>query len=694
MELPLQTNIGYKTMKRVTAILLIIVFSTAVFAANSLQEDSTKLVPKPRHAKEAMLITQLLEHHHYRKMKFSDSLSFAILDSYIKVLDPNKSFFLASDIENFKPLKYRLGKETIKGNVLPAYEIFYTFNERYKERMDYVHKVLLKTTFDYSKNETQDIDRTDNEWVLSSEELNEVWRKVVKNQKLSLRLNGKTDESIDDVIEKRYRRYAKIISQYKSDDVFQLYMNVVSKAFDPHTNYFSKHTSDNFKINMSLSLEGIGATLQTDNDYTKVVKIVPGGPADKSALLYAEDKIIAVGQGEVGGMEDIIGWRIDDVVKLIRGPKDTKVRLEILPAKGGINGKSKIITIVRDKVKLEDQAAKKETIPMVRNGKEMTIGVIKIPSFYFGWEEYQREEEDYKSTTKDVRKLIKELQGEKIDGLLIDLRNNGGGSLDEAIDLTGLFIDNGPVVQVKPSNPRRPIEIRRDTLSGVVYAGPMIVLINRFSASSSEIFAGAIQDYKRGIVVGEQTFGKGTVQSMVDLGKFMPDSRGEAGQLKLTLQKFYRVTGSSTQHKGVSPDIQLPSAFSAEAFGESAEPSALLWDEITSTDFAVTNHISSEIISKLEKRYAHRLKTDEGLQQFVKETKAFEKNLNLSKVSLNQSTRQSEHEETAKLKPTEDIPATVLDTETGTVSDELNIEDPYLKEGVLILAELIAENVG
>jgi carboxyl-terminal processing protease len=684
-------------MRKILTLSLIVLFSNILLAGNiyTIKGDSTKLLPEPRHAKEAMLVTQLLEYHHYRKMKFSDSLSAAILDSYIKVLDPSKSYFLASDIASFEPLRYQLGKDVINGNVMPAFDIFHVFNERYTERMTYINEVLLKTPFDYSKHEVQDIDRSDNQWTTSVEELNELWRKIVKNQKLSLSLNGKSEESINEVIEKRYERYVKTISQYKSDDVFQVFMNVVSESFDPHTNYFSKHTSDNFKINMSLSLEGIGATLQTDNDYTKVNRIVPGGPADKSTLIFAEDKIIAVGQGEVGEMQDIIGWRIDDVVELIRGPKGTKVRLEILSAKEGINGLAKIITIVRDKVKLEDQEAKKEVIQMTKNGEEMNMGVIKIPSFYFGWEEYQKGEEDYASTTKDVRRLIEELEKEGIDGLVIDLRNNGGGSLAEAIELTGIFIDNGPVVQVKPSDPRKPIEVGRDTLDGVAYDGPMMVLINRFSASASEIFAGAIQDYKRGIVVGEQTFGKGTVQSMVDLGRFMPESRGETGQLKLTLQKFYRVTGSSTQHKGVSPDINLPSAFSAEAFGESSEPSALPWDEVASTDFAATNDITLDMINKLQKVYDYRLKTDKGLQQFVEETKAYERNLNISEVSLNQSTRQAERDEQDRLKKSADISVTIVDKETGTpVTDELNIDDQYLKEGILILAELITGNIG
>jgi len=674
----------------------VMIVLSVVTLAQDINGENSKLMPEPRHAKEAMLITQLLEHHHYRKMKFSDSLSSAILDSYIKVLDPNRSYFLADDIKGFEPLRFRLGQETINGNVMPAYDIFDLFTQRYQARMDYIQDSLINMEFDYSKEETQDLDRSDNEWGKDTNELNEVWRKVVKNQKLSLSLNGKSEDDINDIISKRYERYIKTIDQYKSDDVFQLFMNVVSESYDPHTNYFSKHTSDNFKINMSLSLEGIGATLQTVNDYTKVVRIVPGGPADKSVMIFAEDKIIAVGQGEVGEMQDIIGWRIDDVVKLIRGPKGTKVRLEILSAKDGLNSKAKTITIVRDKVKLEDQQAQKEIIPMTKDGRKMNMGIISLPSFYFGWEDYQNGDENYSSTTKDVRKLIEELETEGIDGLVIDLRNNGGGSLSEAIDLTGLFINNGPVVQVKPSDPRRPIEVGKDTLDGVAYDGPMMVLINRFSASASEIFAGAIQDYKRGIVVGEQTFGKGTVQSMVDLGRFMPESRGETGQLKLTLQKFYRVTGSSTQHKGVTPDINLPSAFSAEEFGESSEPSALPWDEVASTEFDQRNDVTREMIAKLQKLYDYRLKTDKGLQQFVQETAEYQKNLNTSEISLNQAKREAERNRQENLENSNtELTTTIVNKETGeTVTDDLNLDDQYLKEGILILAALIAGNIG
>lgn len=686
-----QSKVRTEIMKRLILLWVLIVPFT--LSAAKLQSDTTTLTPELRHAREAMLVTQLLEYHHYRKMKFEDSLSSAILDSYITALDPNRNYFFLSDIEGFEGYRFKLDNATKKGNVQPAYDIFEVFSRRYYERMDYVHGYLVNKEFDYTVAENHQLDRAEAKWMTSESEMEDMWRKIVKSQKLSLKLSERNNhEDINGIIKKRYDRYVKTIRQYKSDDVFQLYMNVVAKAYDPHTNYFSKHTSDNFKINMSLSLEGIGATLQTDNDYTKVVRIVPGGPADKSTLLHAEDRIVAVGQGEDGEMEDIMGWRLDDVVSLIRGDKGTTVRLDILPVKTGLNGAVKQIKIVREKVKLEDQEAKKEMIPITKNGKAMNMGIIKIPSFYFGWEEYQRGDEDYSSTSKDVKKLIKELQDEGMDGLVIDLRNNGGGSLAEAIELTGLFIDNGPVVQVRPSDPRRPIEVGRDSVAGVFYQGPLTVLINRFSASASEIFAGAIQDYKRGVIVGEQTFGKGTVQNVVDLARFIPEAKGEAGQLKLTLQKFYRVTGSSTQHKGVTPDIQLPSAFSAESFGESSEPSALPWDQIGSAEYEQANTISQKMLNRLSQMYSARLKTDPVLQDLVNETFELSVNINTKEVSLNEIERKNERKQRNNK---ETISGTTINTETGEAKAfDVPVTDKYLREGIIILAELVASNIG
>lgn len=682
-------------MKKLITLLLIVL--TFAFPSFSAETDSLQhLEPEVKHTKESMLIVQLLEMHHYRKLPLNDSLSSAILDSYIEVLDPSKSYFTDKDIREFEKYRFKLDDETRKGNVKPAFDIFEVFQKRYFERMDYAKQNLIAKEFNYDLHETQDMNRKDGNWAKNIKELNDIWRKMVKNQKLSLKLNDKTEEEIIKIIEGRYARYIRTIEQYKSDDVFQTYMNALAEAYDPHTNYFNRHTSDNFKINMSLSLEGIGATLQTDNDYTKVVRIVPGGPADKSGLLHSDDRIIAVGQGEEGEMEDIIGWRIDDVVGLIRGTKGTTVRLSVIPFEDGINGKAKTIHIVRDKVKLEDQAAKKEIVSVTRNGKDLNVGIIKIPSFYMDWEEYQKGNKNYKSTTRDVKQLIGELENDGVDGLVIDLRNNGGGSLAEAIELTGLFINEGPVVQVRPSDPRRQVEVGQDTIPGVVYEGPLTILINRFSASASEIFAGAIQDYKRGVIVGEQTFGKGTVQSVIDLGRFIPESRGEVGQLKLTLQKFYRVTGSSTQHKGVTPDIELPSAFSAEDFGESSMESALPWDQITSTQFKISNGVSENLLKKLNNDYQKRLKSDPELKILVEETNELYKTINANEISLNETERKTERDRLeAKKKKNNKPEDTVVNTESGaTKSDSFPVDDKYLREGLVILADMITARIG
>ncbi|MDH5474123.1 MAG: carboxy terminal-processing peptidase [Cyclobacteriaceae bacterium] len=682
-------------MKKLTSLLLVV--CTFVFQSFSAQTDSLHhLEPEVKHTKEAMLIVQLLEMHHYRKLTLDDSLSSAILDSYIGALDPSKSYFTEKDIKEFEKYRFELDNETRKGNVNPAFDIFQVFQTRYFERMEYVKQNLITKEFNYGLEESQDMDREDDEWVRNEKELNDLWRKTVKNQKLSLKINGKTEEEIVKIIQGRYDRYSRTLEQYKSDDVFQTYMNALAESYDPHTNYFNKHTSDNFKINMSLSLEGIGATLQTDNDYTKVVRIVPGGPADKTGMLHSDDRIIAVGQGEEGEMEDVIGWRIDDVVSLIRGKKGTTVRLSVIPFEDGLHGEAKTLHIVRDKVKLEDQAAKKEIVSVTRNGKDLNVGVIKIPSFYMDWEDFQKGNPNYKSTTRDVKKLIEELEVDGVDGLVIDLRNNGGGSLAEAIELTGLFINKGPVVQVRPSDPRRQVEIGKDTISGAVYEGPLTILINRFSASASEIFAGAIQDYKRGVIVGEQTFGKGTVQSVIDLGRFIPEARGEVGQLKMTLQKFYRVTGSSTQHKGVTPDIELPSAFSAEEFGESSMKSALPWDQISSTQFEISNGVSDKLITKLNSDFNKRLKNDPDLMVLVEETNELFKTINTNEISLNEVKRQEERDRIeAKKKKNNKPDDTVVNAESGAEkADHFPVEDKYLREGLVILADMITARIG
>jgi carboxyl-terminal processing protease len=515
---------------------------------------------------------------------------------------------------------------------------------------------------------------------------------MIKSQALSLKLAGKEQPEIEKMLKERYERFGKSIRQLNTEDVFSMYMNAVTESYDPHTNYLSPKAADLFKQQMSKSLEGIGAQLQTENDYTKVAKIIPGGPANKSDLIHVNDRITGIGQGATGEIVDVIGWRIDEVVKLIKGPKGTTVRLQILPAETGVTGPSKIITLVRDKIKLEDQLAKKKTINYNKDGKALKLGIITLPDFYMDFEAYQKGDPNYTSTSRDVQKLIKELQTEHVDGIVLDLRDNGGGSLTEAIDLTGLFIKNGPVVQVKNSADK--IETLADENPSLIYNGPLVVLTNRFSASASEIFAGAIQDYHRGVIVGESSYGKGTVQTVIKLNRFINDPNNQVGELKITFQKFYRVTGSSTQHKGVTPDIPLPTALSPEQFGESSSPSALPWDEIRGTLYQKTPMISDKVISNLTKAYQGRLKTDISLQRFVSETEETSRSYKDTKVSLNEVTRKKEMEEAEKKKAANDKLNTKIVTKEGTPTDVMDMDDEYLREGLFVLGDLITNKIG
>jgi len=506
-----------------------------------------------------------------------------------------------------------------------------------------------------------------------------------------LKLAGKKPDEITETLKTRYQRFAKTFSQFTSEDVFGIYMNSITEAYDPHTNYMSPKQSDLFKQQMSLSLEGIGAQLQSENDYTKIVRILPGGDAQKSGKVNENDLIIAVAQGKDGEMVDVVGWRLDDVVKLIKGPKGTVVRLMILPAKTGVNGPAQEVVLVRDKIKLEDQAAKKEVINYQLNGRQAKLGVISLPSFYMDYEAYQKGDPNYKSTTRDVKQLVGELKAEGVDGIVMDLRNNGGGSLPEAVDLTGLFIKNGPVVQVKNSSSK--IDVLADDDKEIFYSGPLVVLTNRFSASASEIFAGAIQDYQRGVVVGEPTFGKGTVQTVLDLSRFINDDE-PVGDLKLTFQKFYRVTGSSTQHKGVSPDISLPSAFDAEHFGESASPSALPWDVIRAASFQKTTDVNERVVAALNKSYQDRVRYDANLKKFISETDILRKNINETRISLNENKRKQEMADAEEKKAAEKLDTKVTSKEGLPVNELQNMKDEYLREGLLILGELVTKRFG
>ncbi len=661
----------------------------------SFYHSKDKLEPTELQSKVCMVVTGILEKYHYRHINVNDSLSSVIFDNYLQALDNNKLYFVSSDIKSLEKYRYVLDDDFISGNLEPAFDIYNLYEDRFLTRNAYALQLINKT-FDFNKIESMNVDRDKAPWASSQQELDDLWRKTIKSQYLSLKLAGKTDEEIRKTLRDRYEKLASSNSQIKSDDVFQMYMNVFTEAFDPHTNYFLPITSDNFMIGMSQSLQGIGARLQTDNEYTKVVEIIPGGPAFKSKLLFANDRIVGVAQGKDGPWVDVIGWRIDDVVQLIRGPKGTTVRLQILKAGSPPTATPTEITLVRDKVKIEEEAPKKEVITITRDDKPYRIGVITVPSFYLDFEGAQQGDPNYKSTTRDVKKLLAELKQDKVDGIIMDLRNNGGGSLAEAINLTGLFIPDGPVVQIRESNGK--IDVQKDEDKDLYYDGPLGVLINRFSASASEIFTGAIQDYKRGVIIGEQSYGKGTVQNLLDLSRFIstPDSTEKPGELKMTLAKFYRITGSSTQLRGVTPDISLPSAFSAAEYGEESEPSAMPWDQIQPTKFQPMNYVDSDLLSDLVKKHNYRMRNDSDLVDLSREIQAIKVFSDKKDISLNYNQRKAEQEEESKLQDTRlklsgtlsngDIPKEpIKDTE---------VHDTYLKEGLNVIADWLSYRIG
>lgn len=517
-------------------------------------------------------MVQQLQERHYAKLPYDDELSSQHLDNYIDSLDSSKMFFTAADIAEFEQYRLVMDEQLAQGKPDAGFAIFNRYHQRLQDRLETVIKTLpaAVTAMDFGVNESFPLEVEDRHWAKDQAELDDLWRKQLKNQVLSLKLADKAADEIVPTLEKRYARQLKSVKQYNSQDVFQIYANALTELYDPHTNYLSPRSTENFNINMSLSLEGIGAVLQMDDEYTKVSSLVAKGPADKAGELHPSDRIVAVGQGADGPLEDIIGWRLDEVVELIRGPKDTTVRLEVIPAKSKSTDERKVLTIVRNTVKLEEQAAQKKVLEIPSGEKIIKVGVIDIPAFYIDFDAMRRGEKDYKSTTRDVKNLLQELEGEGVDGIVIDLRSNGGGSLQEANELTGLFIEYGPTVQIRHSSRR----VWRDgkRLKSPYYEGPMVVLVNRLSASASEIFAGAMQDYQRAIIVGDRSFGKGTVQTLIPLTE---------GQLKITESKFYRISGESTQHRGVVPDLEFPSIYDTEEIGESALDHALNWDQIS-----------------------------------------------------------------------------------------------------------------
>ena len=675
----------------------VLVFSTLNGNANVRVVPTSDLVALDRHIKATELVTHILTTYHYKKTKLNDELSSSIFTNYFDNLDQNKNYFINSDIERFERFRYVIDDAIKNKDISLAYEIFKKYRNRVEERINFALEIV-NYNFDFSIEESFRFDRRDDNWLNNISDLDELWRKRVKNDVLNLKLAGKNTKEIKKTLSERYNRILSTTLQLDSNDVFQTFINAYTTSIEPHTAYFSPRISENFDISMRLSLEGIGAVLRAESEYTQVVRIITGGPADLDGRLGADDRIISVGQNTDGEMVDVIGWRLDDVVDLIRGPKNTMLKLEVLPKGSGIEGPTKIITLTRDKIKLEEQDASSSIINIPETNTK--IGVIELPAFYIDFAAQAAGQNDYKSTSRDVRKLISVMMEKKIDGLIIDLRGNGGGSLAEALELTGFFIDEGPVVQTKDATGR--IEINYDPQPGIVYTGPLAVLVDRDSASASEIFAGAIQDYRRGIIIGETTFGKGTVQNVIDLNRFIQKDEEDYGRLKTTIAQFFRISGSSNQYKGVVPDIMFPTTeYSDKNLGERAYENALPWDKVKPAKYYTTN-APTEIFDDVKKQHESRIKKNKLFQLILNDINSKQKNSTKKEISLLESERKLEREKNEETKV--DI-ENIMRQEKGlppldsskniseALDDEKNEQiDVLLNEAAEILNDLIMPN--
>lgn len=652
-------------------------------------------------------IFEILRRHHYLKLPLDDARSTVVFDSYLKTLDPQRSFFLQSDIDEFSPLRTQFFRLLRYGQLKQGYTIYQRYLERVQSRVEFLLAKLENgiDKIDFNSNETLLVDREKAPWPKDLAEQHDLWTKQFTDDVLRLKLTNKKNEDITSQLTKRYQNQLKRLKQISSEDIFQSYINAFATSYDPHTEYMSPETAENFDINMSLSLEGIGAVLQSDNDYVKIVRLVPAGPAAKSKQLAPADRIVAVGQDKEE-MIDIIGWRLEEVVKKIRGAKGSKVQLEVIPASnppGDLTTKK--VTIIREAIKLEDQAAKKSVLNLNYQGKSRKIGIIELPTFYLDFKGVRNNDPNYRSSVRDVRNLLTELKKEKVEGIIIDLRNNGGGSLQEATELTGLFLPLGPAVQVRDSNGQVTVlddasasEKDGKVKQSPIYNGPLIILVNRLSASASEIFAGAMQDYHRALIVGSQTFGKGTVQSVLPL---------KHGELKLTVAKFYRVSGQSTQNKGVVPDISYPSIIDTEQIGESSLPEAMPWDTINPAISAINNPFST-VLGNLQQKHDERAKNNPDFVYYKQRADlvkklAEEKTLSLNIKQRKQQKDQAEQEllnleNTRRIakgdKPIDKLDA--LETEFNKELEENTTPKPekdgYLVETAHVLLDYITYN--
>ena len=607
-------------------------------AAEALSLKESDIHPSIKHTRAAEEILLKLQRRHYEKRKFDDNLSSELFDSYLENLDPGKSFFIQEDIDRFEAFRYQLDDGVRRGELSPPFIIFNSYRDIALKHLDYTVKNLsrLIAEIDFSIEESIVVDTEQLQWPENAQARHDRLRKNLKNAVLNLRLSDKDSEDINETLSKRYKNQLNRLKTLNDEDVFQLYMNSLTALYDPHTSYMSPRSSENFSINMSLSLEGIGAVLTQDGEFTVVDRLVPGGPADLQGELKPKDKIISVAQGAEGQAEDIVGWRLDEVVQLIRGKKGTKVRLEIVSGEALGSDDARTIQITRNKVKLEEQAAQSEVIDIYHQEATRKVGVITVPTFYHDYEAQMRGEKNYRSTTRDVYQLLQELEEDDVEGIVIDLRGNGGGYLEEAKSLTGLFVERGPVVQIKQANGR--IKPHNNYPNPQWYSKPIVVLIDRLSASASEIFAGAIQDYNRGLVIGSPSFGKGTVQGLQALNH---------GQIKLTEAKYYRISGESTQHRGVVPNIELPSLYDSSEIGEASLTNALSWDSVPSLPHKKYGDLQ-ETVGKVLPLHQARVANDPDYRFYHEQLAVNDKYRNLEQLSLNEATRKALREQDKK----------------------------------------------
>ncbi|MFM9967721.1 MAG: carboxy terminal-processing peptidase [Burkholderiales bacterium] len=626
-------------MKR-NVVFLLFAFATAALGAtlDAGTSPPPALAPLQQQALAARTAADVLTRFHYKAMPLDDSLSAKIFDQYLKTLDGERLFFIQEDIDQLGAYRTRLDNAILEENLAAPFAIFNLYTRRATERFAYA-RGLLRQGFEFRSNEIHRVSRAKEPWAKTEAEIREIWRKRVKNDWLRLKLAGSDDKSIVTTLDKRYENALKRVGQMKSEDAFQTFMNAYTMAIEPHTNYMGPRASQEFDISMKLSLVGIGAVLAESNDYITIRDVLPGGPAALSGQLKIGDRIVGVGQGRDAVATDILGWRVDDAVTLIRGAEDTVVVLEVLAANAPLEAKSRRITLVRKKVNLEEQAAKKSILTVTDAATVRRIGVITLPSFYEDFEGRRRGEPGFKSASGDVARLLEELKKEKVDSVLLDLRNNGGGSLTGAIELTGLFIDRGPVLQQRLANGR--ITVQNDDQAGVAWDGPLGVLINRGSASASEIFAAAIQDYGRGVVIGESSFGKGTVQSVIDLDRNASSDRPSLGGLRLTIAQFFRINGGTTQLRGVTPDIVFPAVLDAANFGESSFDNALPWMQIRSTSYPTSAALREDLPILLD-RHAARRKIDRDFQYLQEDIEELRRQQTANQVSLNEAERRKE----------------------------------------------------